>query len=237
MKFHTALLYTIGLILSIALLSCSAPQQPVVYTTPIPSLIPATLPPPPAATPLPVGLEVTFPSRQPSPPTAGPLFQEHCATCHGPEGKGIVPNARNLSDVDYLRGQSPLRLYDIISNGRGSMPGWVDTLSVNERWDLVFYTWNFASSPLVVKLGKAIYQQNCATCHSADGTGSVPGAPDFTNIEWVASHAPRDFFKVLTEGQGGMPSWQGKLSPDERWASIEYIRAFAYEQPATTASR
>jgi mono/diheme cytochrome c family protein len=26
-----------------------------------------------------------------------------------------------------------------------------------------------------------------------------------------------------------MPAWQDRLSPEERWAAIEYVRAFGYE--------
>ncbi|MFQ5340129.1 MAG: c-type cytochrome [Anaerolineae bacterium] len=240
MKLRTVLqCATVLAITLLALLGCVASEQPpvVIATTPIPSLIPATLPPQPIATLMPAAVQVTFPSRRPSTKAAASQYQERCITCHGPEGQGVVPGARNFSDVDYLRGQSPLRLYEIISDGRGSMPGWADVLSVNERWDLAFYVWNFAASLLVLQRGEAIYQRNCATCHNADGTGSVPGTPDFTQVEWMAGYAPRDFFKVLTEGQGSMPSWQGKLSPEERWASIEFIRSLAYEETAVTASR
>ncbi len=237
MRIRTLRLVLAALAVFFILSGCSAPLQPTVATTPIPSLIPATLPPQPIATLLPPVVEVTYPSRQPSAQAARALYQQHCVTCHGPDGRGAVPDARNFSDIDYLRGQSPLRLYEIITDGRGSMPGWMDKLSVDERWDLAFYVWNFAASPPILVQGEAIYQKNCATCHKADGTGSVPGTPDFTNIAWMAGHAPRDFFKVLTEGKGSMPSWQGQLNPAERWAAIEYVRTFAYEQPATTASR
>ena len=28
--------------------------------------------------------------------------------------------------------------------------------------------------------GKELYNQNCVSCHGADGKGTIPGAPDFT---------------------------------------------------------
>lgn len=237
MRTRTVLLFALGLALFLALLSCGAPPQPAVVATPIPSLIPATLPPQPTATLLPASLSIALPSRRPSAQAAQPVYEQNCATCHGSDGRGTVPRARNFADVDYLRGETPLRLYQIISDGRGSMPGWADKLSVDERWDLAFYVWNFVASSEVLEQGKTVYEQNCMACHSADGTGAVPGTPDFTNIAWMASRAPRDFFKVLTEGQGGMPSWQGKLTPEERWASIEYIRTFSTKQATSTAKR
>jgi mono/diheme cytochrome c family protein len=116
------------------------------------------------------------------------------------------------------------------------MPGWQDKLSVDERWDLAFYIWNFAIPLEMLNQGKTIFEQNCVACHGPDGKGVVPGAPDFTNVEWMASRAPSEFFQVVTEGRGTMPSWQGRLSPDERWAAIEYIRSFAYEPVSSAAT-
>jgi hypothetical protein len=54
-----------------------------------------------------------------------------------------------------------------------------------------------------------------------------------TDLKWLAGHAPRNFFQVVTEGRGAMPAWQGRLTPEQRWAAIEYMRGFAYEPSAT----
>jgi len=212
--------------------ACANPQPLPVAPTAIPTLIPATLPPEPTATLRPAALGVTFPSRKPSAQGAEEVYKQHCANCHGVDGKGTVPGARNFSDADYLRGETPVRFYQVISDGRGSMPAWQDKLSADERWDLTMYIWHFATSPQIIAQGKAIYDRDCIACHGPDGKGVVPGAPDFTDFEWMAVHAPRDFFQVVTEGKGTMPSWQGRLTPEERWAAIEYLRTFAYEPPA-----
>ncbi|MFQ5856241.1 MAG: cytochrome c [Anaerolineae bacterium] len=228
----TWLLITLSVPL-LTLVTCANPQPLPVAPTPIPTLIPATLPPQPTATLRPAALGVTFPSRRPSGRVAGELYQQNCANCHGINGTGAVPGARDLSDADYLRGETPLRFYQIISDGRGSMPGWQEQLSADERWDLAFYIWHFATSAEILGRGEAIYQQNCATCHGSNGKGVVPDTADFTNVEWMAVRAPTDFFQVVTEGRGTMPSWQGRLSPAERWAAIEYLRTFAYEPPTS----
>jgi hypothetical protein len=33
----------------------------------------------------------------------------------------------------------------------------------------------------------------------------------------------------VSGGKGIMPAWQDRLSPDDRWAAVEYARAFAYQ--------
>jgi len=226
-------------ILSVMLLlvgGCANPQPLPVAPTPIPTLIPATLPPEPTPTQRPAVLGVTFPSRKPSAQGAEALYGEHCANCHGVDGKGTVPGARNFSDADYVRGETPVRFYQIISDGRGSMPSFRDSLTDDERWDLTLYIGHFATPPQILEQGKAIYEQNCVACHGPDGKGVVPGAADFTNFEWVATRAPRDFFQVVTEGRGTMPSWQGRLSPEGRWAAIEYLRTFVYEPLISSAA-
>lgn len=215
---------------------CANPQPLPAAPTPIPTLIPATLPPEPTSTLRPAALGVTFPSRKPSAQGGEDLYREHCANCHGVDGKGTVPGARNFSDADYIRGESPVRFYQIISDGRGSMPGFRDNLPEDERWDLTLYIWHFATAPQILDQGKVIYERDCAACHGPDGKGVVPGAADFTDFEWMAVHAARDFFQVVTEGRGTMPGWQGRLSPDERWAAIEYLRSLAYDAHPSLAT-
>lgn len=232
MRGHLAWVAITLFMIVLAASSCANPQPLPVAPTKIPTLIPATLPPEPSPTLRPAALGVTFPSRPPSAQTAEEPYRQNCANCHGDDGKGLVPDARNFSDADYLRGESPLRFYQIISDGRGSMPPWQDQLTVDQRWDLAFYVWNFAIPKQTLDRGEAIYQQNCVACHGADGKGVVPGTPDFTSVEWMSTRSPGDFFQVVTEGRGTMPSWQGRLSAAERWAAIEYLRTFAYEPAA-----
>ncbi|RMF38844.1 MAG: hypothetical protein D6759_00400, partial [Chloroflexi bacterium] len=164
------------------------------------------------------------------------LYKDECATCHGEDGSGVVPNARNFGDVDYMRGQTPARFYVIITEGRNEMPSFKDKFSDEERWNLAFYVWTFAVGGDTLEQGQAIFKQNCAVCHGEDGTGIVPNTPNFTDVSFVAQRSATDFFQVVTEGRGAMPAWQGRLSPEERWAVIEYVRTFAYEPVVKAAT-
>lgn len=73
------------------------------------------------------------------------IFLKNCVACHGPEGHGDGPVASKLTPkppdlVAKMPGHhSDGDLAWKIENGRGPMPGWKDTLSANEIWDLTNY--------------------------------------------------------------------------------------------------
>lgn len=229
------------LVITLALLlgACAPPRTMAESPTPIPTLIPATQPasqPGSAATP--VFTLLSYPARPPSATQGQPLYQTHCASCHGEDGQGVVPGARNFNDLDYMRGEAPASFYAVVTEGRGEMPSFRDELTSDERWDVVFYTWRFSTTADTLAQGKSIYEANCAACHGEDGVGKVLGAADFTDLRVMDDQAPRDFYLTVTQGLGSMPAWQGRLSQDERWAVIDYLRTFSYdpELPGETAA-
>lgn len=69
-----------------------------------------------------------------------------CATCHGLRGTGDAPVATNMQlrpppslVAAPVTGYSPGRLYRIITQGYGFMPGYSMMLSQTERWAIVAY--------------------------------------------------------------------------------------------------
>lgn len=226
-------------ILTLLLVACAEPESLPAGPTPIPTLIPATEPASlPGSATTPVFTLLSYPARLPSASIGQPLYQSHCAVCHGADGKGVVPGARNFNDLDYVRGETPANFYAIVTEGRGSMPSFRDTLTSDERWDVVFYTWRFSTNVDALALGRNLYDTNCAACHGEDGVGKVLGASDFSDLRFVDERAPRDFYLTVTQGIGSMPAWQGRLSQEERWAVIDYLRTFSYDPvlPEETAT-
>ena len=224
------LCFLFHVIMTLILVGCAAPSSLPVGPTPIPTLIPVTEPANlPGADATPSFVILSYPARPPSSALGQLLYQSHCAECHGEDGKGVVPGARNFNDLDYMRGETPASFYAAVTEGRGEMPSFRDTLSSDERWDVVFYMWRFSTSAEVLALGKTLYDANCAACHGDDGVGKVLGAADFTDLRFMDGRAPRDFYLTVTQGKGSMPAWQGRLSQDERWAVIDYIRTFSYD--------
>ncbi len=228
MKYQLRLMFFV--ILSVMLGACAVPRNLPAGPTPIPTLIPATAPANlPASAATQSFTLLSYPARPPSTALGQPLYQAHCANCHGADGEGVVPGARNFNDLDYIRGETPADFYAAVTEGRGEMPSFQDTLSSDERWDVVFYLWRFSTSSDNLALGKSIYDINCAACHGEDGVGEVLGAADFTDLRFMDDRAPRDFYLTVTQGIGSMPAWQGRLSQDERWAVIDYLRTFSYD--------
>src|SRR5574337_746361 len=197
-------LLSAGFCLSLALLftACAAPRSLPAGPTSIPTLIPATEPVRSVGSvATPSFTILSYPARPPSAALGQPLYQTHCARCHGADGKGVVPGARNFSDLDYMRGESPAYFYAAVTEGRGQMPSFRDTLTSDERWDVVFYVWRFSTSAKVLALGQSVFETNCATCHGTDGTGKVLGAADFTDLRFVDDRAPRDFYLTVTRSE------------------------------------
>lgn len=74
------------------------------------------------------------------------FYHVHCATCHGPQGRGdgkvgakFVDKApADLTDA-YVQDQADGQLFYTLTRGRNLMPHYRDALSQEERWDVVNY--------------------------------------------------------------------------------------------------
>jgi mono/diheme cytochrome c family protein len=90
--------------------------------------------------------------KNPIPPTqetladAEQIFTDNCVLCHGEKGMGDGPGAKtikvkpaNFTDAKMMAAETDGSLYWKMSNGRGPMPSWKDTLTDKERWELVGY--------------------------------------------------------------------------------------------------
>lgn len=69
------------------------------------------------------------------------LFEENCAACHGPEGKGVQDvGAPNLTDQIWLYGADKASIVEGLNKGRGAvMPQWGDRLDAGTIKALAVY--------------------------------------------------------------------------------------------------
>ncbi len=235
-----SLILLFGLLCLVTLLllsACASPQVEAFSPTAIPTLAPiSTVASGIESEITPERIVESFPAGLPSAADGQALYAEHCAECHGADGNGQVPNARNFGDEDYIRGETPLDFYLAITEGVASaeeieeeMPAFGDEFSSDERWDLTYYVWRFGTSAERLAVGKEIYTSFCEECHGEDGRSQILNAADLSDQRFIAHLSPSDLYLSVTRGRGSMPAWQARLSQDERWMVVEYLRTFSYD--------
>lgn len=79
---------------------------------------------------------------------------------------------------------------------------------------------------------KALYVQNCAACHAADGGGTV--GPNLTDEYWIHGGSIQDVFRVIKYGvqEKGMIPWQDKFTPEEIQNISSYVLSLQGTTPA-----
>jgi mono/diheme cytochrome c family protein len=87
--------------------------------------------------------------------------------------------------------------------------------------------------------GMMIYMDHCQDCHGENGDGKGPKAEklsiapaDFTDAHAMSRLTDGELFWQITHGHRPMPGFQDKLTEEERWQAVDYIRTFA-QKPAT----
>ena len=87
-----------------------------------------------------------------------------------------------------------------------------------------------AISDASTQAGQALYVKTCAACHGRTGLGDGPKAKSLKTV-------PGDFSKTISQnqtdgehfyktknGRGDMPKYEGKMTDDDIWNIVNYIR-------------
>ena len=74
--------------------------------------------------------------------------------------------------------------------------------------------------------GNRMYNwMNCVGCH-AHGGGAI--GPALMDDEWIYGSEPENIFQTIVEGRpNGMPSYRGKLSNQQVWQLVAYVRTMS----------
>jgi copper transport protein len=131
----------------------------------------------------------------------------------------------------------PIGLWSIVTFTREATPG-------------LTLTNPFLSDETSLKIGQQVFTENCAVCHGEAGRGNGPAAagltlkpPDYGNGH-LDIHTDGDIFYWIQNGisQGSpMPAFKDKLTDDQIWNVVNYVRrlrneAGANPTPAATAT-
>ena len=88
------------------------------------------------------------------------IYEQYCALCHGPQGKGdgslsanLDPKPRDHTDGAYMNALNDAHLLNVIGAGGGAaglspiMPAWKDILSAQQIQDVVAFVRTLAVPP------------------------------------------------------------------------------------------
>jgi len=82
--------------------------------------------------------------------------------------------------------------------------------------------------------GMTNYSTHCQSCHGERGDGKGPRAEklsiaptDFTDARAMGRITDGELFWKISHGRRPMPAFQDKLTEQERWQLVDYIRVLA----------
>jgi len=136
---------------------------------------------------------------------------------------GVVPSS-------YGPAGQPLRNDDALYSGKDATGAFVATIPASLTVDRQF-----------LARGQQGYIIYCAPCHGAlgDGNGITKqygmGATPTYHDDRLRQIADGDLYNTITNGKNNMLSYADKLTPDERWAVVAYVRALQRAQAGSVA--
>lgn len=98
----------------------------------------------------------------------------------------------------------------------------------------------YPSSAEALRVGTEVYTEHCRSCHGplGDGKGEkaaklsiAPG--DFTDRAKMDRLSDGELYWQISKGRHPMPAFANKLSEQQRWQVVDYIRTF--EKPEGSA--
>jgi len=156
------------------------------------------------------------------------LFANGCAGCHGSDARG-APGFPNLTDDDWLYGNSPETLVTTIGGGRaGVMPGWGEVLGDSGVNEVVAYLQSLggrAADPALVQAGATRYATFCIACHGPDARGNQAlGAPNLTDDIWLYGGDAESLRVSVRDGRyNEMPAHAALLGPERVRLMAAYV--------------
>lgn len=181
------------------------------------------------------------------------LYRQNCASCHGPLGMGDGPNAATinpkppaLGDAATMASATPAIMFRKISVGVSgtAMVGWAQSLTGEQRWNIVAYLNALRARGVDVALGEGLYTQSCVECHGVNGTADGSVARTLSKLPtelgswaWQVQRSDSQLALVVRAGLPGtpMPPAPG-LTPSQVQSVVAYIRSLPLRDHNAIAS-
>lgn len=165
------------------------------------------------------------------------IFATNCAPCHGSGAAGLQGKGYpNLLDNDWLYGGAIDAIHTTITHGVRNtvdpdarnqgiyMAAWSDKATgamadlatakltdeqVGQVVNFVLKISGQTADEAKATAGAAIFAENCAACHGAEGRGNRDmGAPNLTDAIWLYGGSDATLTQTIMYGRGGvMPTW------------------------------
>jgi mono/diheme cytochrome c family protein len=91
-----------------------------------------------------------------------------------------------------------------------------------------------APSESALRSARGIYIDECAQCHGERGKGDGPEAAmhspvpsDITDSKHMNTLTDGEIFYQISEGRKPMPSFKKRLTEDQRWGLVLFVRTFS----------
>ncbi len=155
-------------------------------------------------------------------------FANNCAACHGAGGQGAPGGFPSLADDEWIWGGTHDAIRATIRHGiragesdeeRASvMPrfladGVLNAAQIADTAEHVLSLGSRSTDAAAAERGKALYADNCASCHGENGEGNRDvGSPRLTDQVWLYGSDKAAIARYIANPRMGvMPSWGGRL--------------------------
>ncbi|HEX8373462.1 MAG TPA: cytochrome c [Chthoniobacterales bacterium] len=148
-----------------------------------------------------------------------------------PPVPGTVPFGYNEPRKITVKESEPGNFYKGFTQG----DDYIDTGKIGTSWGTGI---PIPVTEALVTRGHQRYQINCAVCHGANGSGNgivtqygLVGVPSYHQAR-LRDMADGEIYDVIVHGRNTMMPYGDKVTREDRWAIVAYVRALQRAQNA-----